>query len=286
MLEGAWPLLSGVAQSPVCQADIAVVEALCEVYQQSLLSAKRAAAPLLPTLIASALTIFKVRPSARGLWHMQLQQRAFEISGNSRVSPRFFRIPLFRRYRVELAFSADHKNTCACACTPLSGHVHSPPFLQSNVPPPTTTLSCHHHTWPRVQVSPHPAVCDVLGTAVEVFGELRSVPDAAAAQRCALSETAAAALSALHAAAAGGSAGLDASAELSRALFCMADRHLVFARDMLLACPALHGLLAGVALVLRGRDRDAVSQVGGGYAWGRRSAGAGRFVVHVVRSAV
>ena len=41
VLEGAWPILSGVAQAPVCQSNPLVVEALCEVYQRSLLSAKQ-----------------------------------------------------------------------------------------------------------------------------------------------------------------------------------------------------------------------------------------------------
>jgi hypothetical protein len=111
VLEGAWPILSGVAQSVLCQRSLAVVEALCDVYQvrrnylvtqssscllkcnhlpykvskhyskqewvgcqslnsadlcelpalqRSILSAKLAARPLIATLIASCLTIFKV----------------------------------------------------------------------------------------------------------------------------------------------------------------------------------------------------------------------------------
>ncbi|GAX80410.1 hypothetical protein CEUSTIGMA_g7849.t1 [Chlamydomonas eustigma] len=64
VLEGAWPILSGVAQSMLCQRSAVVVEALCDVYQRSILSAKLAARPLIATLIASCLTIYKVYPNA------------------------------------------------------------------------------------------------------------------------------------------------------------------------------------------------------------------------------
>ena len=67
VLEAAWPILSGVAQAPVCQAAPLVVEALCEVYQRSMMAAKLAARPLLPTLITSVMTLYKVRRrSVRG----------------------------------------------------------------------------------------------------------------------------------------------------------------------------------------------------------------------------
>jgi hypothetical protein len=68
VLEFAWPILSGVAQSELCQRDPGVVDALCEVFQRSLVSAKLAARSLLPTLIGSVLVIFKVGGRAGGLW--------------------------------------------------------------------------------------------------------------------------------------------------------------------------------------------------------------------------
>eukprot|EP00955_Chlamydomonas_euryale_P025708 271715-Chlamydomonas_euryale.AAC.4 len=68
LLEAAWPILSGVAQSGACHADASVVEALCEVYQRSLLAARRAAALLLPTLIASVMAIFRVRQGGKVLY--------------------------------------------------------------------------------------------------------------------------------------------------------------------------------------------------------------------------
>ena len=60
MLEAAWPILSSVSQAPVCQANPQVVEALCEVYQRSIMVAKQAARALLPTLIISVMNIFRV----------------------------------------------------------------------------------------------------------------------------------------------------------------------------------------------------------------------------------
>ena len=60
VLQGAWPILGGIAQSPACQSSPPVINSLCEVFTRSLLSAKRAARTLLPTLTVSLLSIYNV----------------------------------------------------------------------------------------------------------------------------------------------------------------------------------------------------------------------------------
>jgi hypothetical protein len=97
-------------------------------------------------------------------------------------------------------------------------------------------------------------VCDVLGTIAEIFGELRALPEAGQLQRQALGEVCSITFAVAQ------TSSLDSMAELLRSLYCMADRYLVFARDVLLGCPAVPQLYAGCAAVLRLRDRDVVAQ--------------------------
>ena len=59
-----------MAQAPVCQSDTQVVEALCEVYQRSIMAAKQAARSLLPILIQSVMAIFKVRKVVSIKYHV------------------------------------------------------------------------------------------------------------------------------------------------------------------------------------------------------------------------
>lgn len=60
VLQGAWPVLGGISQSRDCQTSPMVIQSLCEVFSRSLLSAKKASRPLLPTLTSSLLAIYKV----------------------------------------------------------------------------------------------------------------------------------------------------------------------------------------------------------------------------------
>ncbi|KAI8465208.1 MAG: armadillo-type protein [Monoraphidium minutum] len=58
VLEACWPLLGAVAESQLCRQQPAVVDAVCEVFNRALQTARGAAKPLLPTLLKSALDIF------------------------------------------------------------------------------------------------------------------------------------------------------------------------------------------------------------------------------------
>eukprot|EP00879_Flechtneria_rotunda_P013989 GHRR01014615.1.p1 GENE.GHRR01014615.1~~GHRR01014615.1.p1 ORF type:complete len:901 (+),score=383.80 GHRR01014615.1:2232-4934(+) len=58
LLEAAWPVLSAVAEAPVCQQDRAAVEAVCEVYKHALQTARGSAKPLLSTLLKAVGDMF------------------------------------------------------------------------------------------------------------------------------------------------------------------------------------------------------------------------------------
>ncbi|KAJ9510245.1 hypothetical protein QJQ45_015726, partial [Haematococcus lacustris] len=175
VLESAWPMLSAVAQHPVCQRQAQVVAALCEVYQRALLSCKSSAKGLLPTLIASVGQLFQ-----------------------------------------------------PCC---------------------------------------HPACCDVLGCVVEVFGEMQSAPELAQLQGQALQGVVAAVAQLLQPGGAPLAEGQGvllpqawtAHSDLVRALFSLADRYFVFARDLLLSSPSLPQLVALGVMAAGQREREPVA---------------------------
>ncbi|WIA30246.1 hypothetical protein OEZ86_000336 [Tetradesmus obliquus] len=58
LLEAAWPVLSAVADAPVCRQDRPVLEAVCEVHKRALQAARGSAKPLLPTLLTAVGELF------------------------------------------------------------------------------------------------------------------------------------------------------------------------------------------------------------------------------------
>eukprot|EP00882_Tetradesmus_deserticola_P025212 GHRQ01027676.1.p1 GENE.GHRQ01027676.1~~GHRQ01027676.1.p1 ORF type:complete len:237 (+),score=97.88 GHRQ01027676.1:53-712(+) len=58
LLEAAWPVLSAVADAPVCRQDRPVLEAVCEVYKRALQSARGSAKPLLTMLLTAVGELF------------------------------------------------------------------------------------------------------------------------------------------------------------------------------------------------------------------------------------
>ncbi|KAF8069517.1 IPO13 [Scenedesmus sp. PABB004] len=58
LLEAAWPMLSAVAEAPVCRQDRGVVEALCELHKRAVQTARGAAKPLLTTLLGGVAGLF------------------------------------------------------------------------------------------------------------------------------------------------------------------------------------------------------------------------------------
>ncbi|KAF6265368.1 hypothetical protein COO60DRAFT_1689898 [Scenedesmus sp. NREL 46B-D3] len=64
LLEAAWPVLSAVADAPVCRQDRSVLEAVCEVYKRALQAARGSAKPLLTTLLTAVGELFTATQQA------------------------------------------------------------------------------------------------------------------------------------------------------------------------------------------------------------------------------
>jgi len=126
----------------------------------------------------------------------------------------------------------------ALVSTRTSGHVLLPPLLSASA----ALFSASHH----------PGCCDVLGTVAEIFGEVKNA-EVAAMQAGVLAGMISSTFNLLQ-----GGANASNHGDLLRALYQMADRYLVFARDVLLEVPSFPQLIALASPAVRQREREPV----------------------------
>lgn len=103
----------------------------------------------------------------------------------------------------------------------------------------------------------HSCCLDTIAAVVEHFGELKSTPEVAAQQEQALAVACSVSFELLNA----HRSDLASHADLVAALYKLADRYLIFARDSFMACSALPALLQGAPACLALRDREPCSAV-------------------------